>query len=74
MSRHAAPKYRAVHRSPSAERAYRIGGVTGTIDISRSPAFDARQRATATLNRHALALGVVAAAFWIYDVGLLFHG
>jgi hypothetical protein len=74
MPRHAAPKKQAVHRSVSAERAYRAGAVTRTIDISRSPAFEVRQRATATLNRHALALGVIAAAFWIYDLGLLFHG
>ena len=74
MPRHAAPKKQTTYRSTSAERAYRAGAVTGTIDISRSPAFDARQRATATLSRHAAALGVVAAAFWIYDIGLLVHG
>ena len=74
MPRHAAPKKQGTHRSASAERAYRAGAVTHTIDIARSPAFEVRQRATDTLNRHAMALGVVAAAFWIYDIGLLVHG
>lgn len=71
MPRHAAPKAKSLYRSDSAQRAYKAGVVTHTIDIARSPAFEVRQRASATLNRHALALGVVAAAFWIYDVGLL---
>jgi hypothetical protein len=70
MPRHAQTK-RSTHRSPSASRAHRDGMVTHTIDINRSPAFEVRQRATATLSRHAMALGLVAAAFWIYDLGLL---
>ena len=75
MPRHAAPKkQQQVYRSPSAERAYRTGSVTRTLDISRSPSFEIRQRAMVTLNRHALALGVVAIGFWIYDIGLLFRG
>jgi len=48
--------------------------VTHTIDIARSPAFEVRERATATLTRHALALSIVGAAFWIYDIGLLVRG
>lgn len=71
MPRHATTRKPGAHRSASAERAYRAGSVTHTIDITRSPAFDVRQRASAALNRHALALGIVAVAFWIYDVGLL---
>lgn len=70
MPRHAA-KTRATRRSPSAEAAYRAGLVTNTIQLGRSPSYDVRMRAIATLNRHALALIVVAAAFWIYDIGLL---
>jgi hypothetical protein len=71
MPRHAAPKTKTPYRSDRARQAYRAGTVTHTIDIARSPAFDVQQRASATLNRHALALGVVAIAFWIYDIGLL---
>jgi hypothetical protein len=71
MARHASPKAKTLYRSDTAQQAYRAGAVTHTIDIARSPAFEVRQRASATLNRHALALGIVAAAFWIYDVGLL---
>jgi hypothetical protein len=76
MPRHAAPKkhHQPVHRSASAERAHRTGSVTRTIDISRSPAFEVRQRAMVTASRHALALGIVGMAFWIYDIGLLFRG
>jgi len=76
MPRHAAPKkqQQQVHRSAAAERAYRSGSVTRTIDISRSPSFEMRQRAMATATRHALALGVVGMAFWVYDIGLLVRG
>lgn len=75
MPRHAAPKkQQQVHRSAAAERAYRTGSVTRTIDISRSPSFEIRQRAMATASRHALALGIVAMAFWIYDIGLVVRG
>jgi hypothetical protein len=75
MARHAAPKnQQQVHRSVSAEHAYRTGSVTRTLDISRSPSFEIRQRAIVTLNRHALALGIIAMAFCIYDVGLLVRG
>ena len=71
MPRHAQPKNHTLYRSPSAAHAHRAGSVTHTIDITRPAAYDVRQRATATLTRHGLALGVVAAAFWIYDIGLL---
>jgi hypothetical protein len=71
MPRHAKTETRTGHRSPSAARAHHAGTVTHTIDIARAPAFEVRQRLTATLIRHALALSVVAAGFWIYDVGLL---
>ena len=75
MPRHAAPKNQhQVHRSASAERAYRNGSVTRTIDMTRSPSFEMRQRAMATASRHALALGIVALAFWIYDIGLVVRG
>ena len=72
MPRHAAPrKTTGPHRSPSAARAHRAGTVTHTIDIARSPAFEVRQRMSASLIRHSLALGIVGAAFWTYDIGLL---
>jgi len=45
--------------------------VTNTIELGRPPAYEVRQRANATLIRHAFALGIVGAAFWIYDIGLL---
>lgn len=73
MPRHAAPPKRAVHRSPRADQAHRAGAVTHTIDITRSPAFDVRQRVMTSATRHALALAVVGAGFWIYDIGLLVH-
>ena len=73
MPRHAKTKARASYRSPSAVRAYRTGSVTHVIDLERSAEMQIRQRATATLTRHAIALGVVGAAFWIYDLGLLLH-
>ena len=71
MPRHAAPKTRAVRRSPSAQEAYRAGLVTNTIVLGRAPADDVRTRVNRTLNHNAAALIVVAAAFWIYDIGLL---
>lgn len=71
MPHHAAPKRQARHRSPRAEQAYLAGAVTRTIDITQKPAVRVRQRAVASLNRHALALGVVAMAFTVYDIGLL---
>jgi hypothetical protein len=74
MPRHAAPKTRSPRRSASAHAAYRAGLVTNTIELGRPSAYDVRQRANASLIRHAFALGLVGAAFWIYDIGLLVHG
>jgi hypothetical protein len=45
--------------------------VHNTIELGRPPAYDVRMRANRTLSRNAAALIVVAAAFWIYDIGLL---
>ena len=71
MPRHAAPRTRAPRRSPSAEAAYRAGLVHNTIELGRPPAHDVRMRVNRTLNHNAAALMVVAAAFWIYDIGLV---
>ena len=71
MPRHAKTKTRSTHRSPSAHEAYRAGLVTNTIELGRPPAHDVRMRVNRTLNHNAVALIVVAAAFWIYDIGLL---
>ena len=71
MPRHAAPKTGSVRRSPSAQAAYRNGLVSNTIVLGRPPADDVRMRVNRTLNHNAAALMVVAAAFWIYDIGLL---
>lgn len=70
MPRHAAPKTGS-RRSSSAQAAYRAGLVTNTIELGRPPAYDVRMRANRSLNRHGFALMLVAAAFWIYDIGLL---
>jgi hypothetical protein len=70
MPRHAAPKTGS-RRSPSVQEAYRAGLVTNTIELGRPAAYDVRMRANRSLTRHAAALMVVAAAFWIYDIGLL---
>ena len=53
------------------QAAYRAGLVTNTIVLGRAPADDVRMRVNRTLNHNAAALIVVAAAFWIYDIGLL---
>ena len=71
MPRHAAAKTKSSRRSPSAQAAYRAGLVTNTIALGRPPADDVRMRVNRTLTHNAAALMVVAAAFWIYDIGLL---
>jgi hypothetical protein len=68
MPRHAAVRKPGTHRSPSAARAHRAGSVTSTIDITRSPAFDVRQRAMAAAARNGLVLGALGAVIWIYDI------
>jgi len=73
MSRHAATGKKTPHRSPSAARAHRTGAVTHTIDIARSPAFEIRQRATAAAARNGLALGLLAAMVWLFDIAEVFH-
>ena len=70
MPRHAAPKT-STRRSPSAQAAYRAGLVTNTIELGRPAAYDVRMRANRSLTHHGVALMIVAAAFWIYDIGLL---
>ena len=68
MPRHAQQKNRTVYRSASADRAYRSGSVSRTIDMSQSPAYTVRQRATATATRYGIALGMIAATVWIFDL------
>ena len=72
MPRHATSK--RTYRSSSAERAYRSGTVTHTIDITQSPAFTVRQRATAAALRNSLVLSAVAAMVWLFDLAEVVRG
>ncbi|MBV9098019.1 MAG: hypothetical protein JO079_08175 [Frankiaceae bacterium] len=70
MARHAATKTR--RRSSSAERAHSAGLVTYTIDLAAPTAV--RDRLVNTAARNGKALGVVAAAVWIYDFARIARG
>ena len=72
MPRHAQQKNRTL-RSASAERAHRAGAVTHTIDMAQPSSFTVRQRAAATATRYGLALGMTAAAVWIFDLSELIN-
>jgi hypothetical protein len=74
MSRHAKTKNQLIYRSPSAAQAHRGGMVTHTIDITRSPAFDVRQRANAAAARNGAALGLLAGMIWLYDFVRVIRG
>ena len=68
MPRHAATRRRTPYRSPSAAHAHHTGTVMHTIDIARSPAFDVRQRMTAAAARNGMAMGLLAAMVWLFDL------
>jgi hypothetical protein len=71
MSRHAATR---TSRSKSAERAHRAGQVAGTIDLAAPPSpFTTRERLTVTAARNGVALAIVAATIWIYDITRVVH-
>jgi len=74
MPRHATSKKQRTHRSPSAQRAYRAGMVTHTIDMTQPPAFRVGQRATAVALRNSLVLGAVAAMVWLFDLAEVVRG